>query len=91
MDYFHHGRNDTLFLLEYILTLDKDIFLTCNAYAKTTISGLAEIIIHFHGFMAFHIAFPLTKEFLSEQNCGNRLMLMEFTGIITDLSATIAW
>lgn len=42
-------------------------------------------------FMAFHIAFPLTKEFLSEQNCGNRPMFMEFTGIITDLSATIAW
>ena len=42
-------------------------------------------------FMVFYIAFPLIKEFLSEQNCGNRPMLMEFAGIITDLSATIAW
>lgn len=54
-----------------------------------TISGLAEILIHFHG-LPHSIPFD-QREFLSEQNCGNRPMLMEFTGIITDLSATIAW
>lgn len=50
LDYFHHGRDSILFLLEETLMLNMDLSsLPNNASAKTTICGRMESLIHCYG------------------------------------------
>lgn len=90
MDYFHHGRERHFILIGIYLLWIKTSFLHAMLVQKLIQKPSVDLInlSHFHGLPH---SIPFDQEFLSEQNCGNEPMLMEFTGIITDLSATIAW
>lgn len=74
---FHHGRGSILFLLEYILPLDRDSP-SMNAMLQQKLlsvylqNTLSTVIV-------YNTPLIQIKKLSSEEMCCNRLMFMEFT------------
>lgn len=91
LDYFHHGKDNALFLLKHTCSGYRFVFPAYNSSSKTTIWGFPDCL---STIMVCHTALPLTKE-LTSQQMKNSIVptFTEFTGLtmFPNVLKQLAW